>query len=494
MNTGLGFADFVMLGLAALLVAAALAWRPWVEPYASALARRTALCMLILAALPVALRLVLLAHHPVPTAGTPEEFSNLLAAGTLRHFRLANPPHALPQFFEPASTDPIGQGLVIALGWAIFGLPWAGVLLSLAAFCPLCYWMLRGWTTPGWALLGGLLAVIEFGPLNLWANSYSSGLAAAAAGCLVFGALPRLRESGSARNAALLGAGLGLHLLVRPHESVFLVAAAALFWAPEVRGGFRVRAVAKPAAAAALAMLPAVLLTFAQNRTAASFFPGAASIGDYLLRLEYRVRFYRFFFLPPLYLAALGFLARLRNWRFAWVAVTLALFALGTNLNPAFEPYYIAGLTCLFVLVAVAGLERLGREPAMLIVLFCCGHFLFWYGMHAADETRASRTARQYESWNGINHQNPSLRIAVARQLAGIPGQLLVFVRQTPQHAVADEWIHNAADMDSARVVWARDLGPVENEKLLRYYPGRVPLLFEPDHRPPRLRAYGEPQ
>lgn len=494
MNTGLGFADFVMLGLAALLVAAALVWKPWIEPYASALARRTALSMLILAALPVALRLVLLAHHPVPTAGTPEEFSNLLAADTLRHFRLANPPHALPQFFEPANTYPIGQGLAIALGWAIFGLPWAGVLLSLAAFCPLCYWMLRGWTTPGWALVGGLLAVIEFGPLSLWANSYSSGLAVAAAGCLVFGALPRLREGARARDAALLGAGLGIHLLVRPHESIFLFAAVALFWAPEIRGGVRLRSIARPAAAAGLALLPALLLAVAQNGTAASLPAGARSIGEYLLRLEYRVRFYRFFFLPPLYLAALVFLARLQKWRFAWVAVTLALFALGTNFNPGFEPYYIAGLTCLFILVAVAGLERLGREAAMLIVLFCCAHFLFWYGMHLADETAASRTVRQYETWDGINHQNPALRIAVARKLAGVPGQLLVFVRYTRQHIAADEWVHNAADIDAARVVWARDLGPAEDEKLLRYYPGRVPLLFEPDQRPPRLSAYGAPQ
>ena len=58
------------------------------------------------------------------------------------------------------------------IGRVIFGIPWAGVVLSTAAFCALCYWMLRAWTTPVWSLAGGLLAVIEVGPLNSWMNGY----------------------------------------------------------------------------------------------------------------------------------------------------------------------------------------------------------------------------------------------------------------------------------------------------------------------------------
>ena len=66
---------------------------------------------------------------------------------------------------------PIGQGLALAIGWMLFGHPWAGVVLSMAAFSALCYWMLRAWTTPGWALVGGVLAVMEFGPLRYWMNT-----------------------------------------------------------------------------------------------------------------------------------------------------------------------------------------------------------------------------------------------------------------------------------------------------------------------------------
>jgi hypothetical protein len=78
----------------------------------------------------------------------------------------------------------------------------------------------------------------------------------------------------------------------------------------------------------------------------------------------------------------------------------------------------------------------------------------------------------------------------VAQELARIPGQLLIFVRYLPQHIFQDEWVYNAAEIDASRVVWARDLGPDENQKLLRYYPSRIALLLETDFRQPKLSEY----
>src|SRR5579864_6712054 len=216
---GFGASDFVLLALAGMLAGLALLWRPFVESAARALAPRTAWCMLLLAVLPVVLRLLLLPHHPIPAPTVSDEFSHLLVADTLLHFRLANPPHPLHQFFETffvlqeprySSIYAIGQGMVLAVGRLLFGHPWAGVAIATAALCALCYWMLRAWATPGWALAGGLLCVMQFGPLNQWMNSYWCGSVPAAAGCLVFGALPRLREKGHPRDAALLGIGLAL--------------------------------------------------------------------------------------------------------------------------------------------------------------------------------------------------------------------------------------------------------------------------------------------
>jgi hypothetical protein len=122
--------------------------------------------------------------------------------------------------------------------------------------------------------------------------------------------------------------------------------------------------------------------------------------------------------------------------------------------------------------------------------VFCGAHFLFWYGVHAAEDSDFSLGAIRYETWDYINHGNPVRRIFVAQELARIPGQLLVFVRYLPQHIFQDEWVYNVADIDASRVVWARDLGPAENESLLRYYAGRTALLLETDFRQPKLSEY----
>ncbi|MGA2268492.1 MAG: hypothetical protein ABSH44_08495 [Bryobacteraceae bacterium] len=551
---GFGPADFIELALAAMLVLMALVARPWIQPYALKLAERTGWSMLLLGLAPVALRLALLAHHPVPSPDVYDEFGHLLMADTLRHFRLANPPHPLPQFFETffvlqapvySSIYPVGQGLVLALGWTIFGLPWAGVALSVAAFCALCYWMLRAWTTPGWALVGGVLAIFEFGPLSQWMNSYWGGAFAATAGCLVFGALPRLRNGPRTRDAVLLGVGLGMHLLTRPYESVFLFLGVLLFFLPVVRQRDELRKLARVAPDVVLVLIPAVAIMLFQNKAVTgswttlpemlsqyqygvpaaltvqsnpvphrpltreqaldykmqlSFHTGPETVRSYLERLEYRVRYYRFFFLAPLYLALAVFLVTVREFRFVWVVLVLLLFSLGVNFFPAFQFHYIAAVTCLFVLVSVTGLQQLsrlsirgspaGREAALVIVFLCAAHFIFWYGLHIFDDAEVSIAMRRYETWDAINHGNPERRIYVNRQLAQIPGKLLVFVRYYPQHIFQDEWVYNAADIDGARVVWARDLGPEEDEKLRRYYPDRAVWLLEPDFRPPRLTVY----
>ena len=529
---GFGAGDFIELAVAALLALLFLT-RAWIERFGSAIAQRTGWCLLLTGAAPLVLRLGLLARRGVPTPGGADDFSYLLLADTLRHWRLANPVHPMHRFFETifvlqepsyASIFPLGQGIALAMGRAVFGNPWAGVALSMAIFCAACYWMLRGWTTPGWALVGGLLAGMEFGPLNQWMNTYWGGAVSATAGCLVFGALPRLRERARTRDAVLLGAGLGLELLTRPFESA-LLGLCVVFYFALGRVKWRWLSIA------ALAALPAIGLTVAQNRavtgswttlpyqasryqygvpatftTQANPVPhreltrqqqldyelqsavhgaGRDTVSAFFGRLGYRARFYRFFFLAPLYLALPAFLWRLRERRFAWVCATLAVFALGTNFYPYFYPHYIAAVACLFILVSVAALERLNVQVAGIVMTLCAAHFLFWYGAHLCGADELTR----YESWDYVNVGDPEGRTDIERQLAREPGKLLVFVRYSPRH-VFHEWVHNAADIDGARVVWAGDLGAAENEALRRYYPDRTAWLVEPDARPPQLSRY----
>src|SRR5215472_7777321 len=95
---GFGASDFIELALASLLILALLAGA--LAPTARRLAERPAWSMLAVGLLPIALRLALLPHFPIPTPAICDEFSFLLSADTLSHFRLANPPHPLHQFFE----------------------------------------------------------------------------------------------------------------------------------------------------------------------------------------------------------------------------------------------------------------------------------------------------------------------------------------------------------------------------------------------------------
>ena len=147
--------------------------------------------------------------------------------------------------------------------------------------------------------------------------------------------------------------------------------------------------------------------------------------------------------------------------------------------------------------MAVAGLEWLSRravgaEAARLIFFVCVAHFLFWYGLHVFDTGAIAQVALPYETWDSIDHGNPERRIAMARQLESVPGHILIFVRYGPQHLFQEEWVWNAADIEKARVVWARDLGPEEDRKLVDRLPGRTALVLEPDERPMKLTRWGE--
>jgi hypothetical protein len=547
---GFGAADFIEISLALVLAGGALAWSKW-SAAAERLASRTAVCMALLAVLPVALRLAMLHTSPIPTPLGADDFSYLLLGDTLAHFRLTNPVHPMHRFFETffilqepsySSIYPLGPGLALAFGQLVFRQPWAGIAISTAAFTALCYWMLRAWTKPGWALVGGLLAVIQFGPFSHWMNTYWGGALGAAAGCLVFGAMPRLRERWRTRDALLLGTGLAIHLLTRPFESIFLALSVVLYFAPLIA---QRRQLLRAASVAALVVLPAIgLMLLHDNKVTGSWAtlpyalcrdqygvpstftfqpnpiphnqltreqqisydvqsfvhgPGTDTISSFFERLAGRVRFYRFFFLPALYLALPAFFWSLRDPRMRYAFFTLLLFFVGTNVYGYFYAHYVAGVTCLFLLVTVVSLENLSRltilkhvvgPDAVRVILFLCGtHFLFWFGVQLASNQEFARDLEQYETWDEVNHGDLDGRLGVNRQLAQVPGKQLVFVHYWPKHTLT-EWVYNSADIDRQRVVFARDLGAEEDAKLLAYYPDRAAWLLEPDARPPKLSPY----
>lgn len=456
-----------------------------------------------------------------PYRAGADDFGYLLLADTLRHLRLANPPHAFPAFFQQifvlqrptySSMFNLGQGLLLAFGWIFFGHPWAGVLLATGVLCASTYWMLRGWITSEWALAGGALCVMLFGPLCYWTNCYWGGALTACAGSLVFGAVPRFNRNPQPRYAALLGCGLALHLLTRPFEAAVLFVAAAfllrwrtrhLAWtALPVIAAFGLIAVQNKQVTGKWTTLPYQLyrydygipatFTFQRNpiphatlneeqqadyqvETAVHGY-APETVWSYCERLAERVRFLRFFLFAPLYVAAFTGV-----WKAPRMAAVLMLFVLASNFYPYFYPHYIAASASLFLLLAVFGLQRF-RRAAPILLLLCATQFGFWYSAFAFGNPRTP-------TWNFLNGPDPQGRTSIHKQLARLPGKHLVFVHYSPGHKFS-EWVHNGADIDASRTIFVHDIGPLENKELIAAYRDRDVWLLEPDFDPVVLKPY----
>jgi hypothetical protein len=520
-----------------------------VESFLSRLAERKALAVIALFFIVIGVRLAILPQLPVPVPGIHDEYSYLLLGDTLAHGRLTNPPHPMWMSFETfhvnwfptySSKYPPGQGAVLALG-KLLGHPWVGVLLSVAAMCSAILWMLQAWLPARWALLGAVLVALKFGIASYWINSYWGGAVAAIGGALVLGAMPRIVRHARTRDALMLGVGIAILANTRPYEGFLfcLPVAGWFFWwlAGKTKSPLtprtRIVRVFTPLAAAFLLTITFIGYYNWRLTGNALLFPHVLNSRTYRTTglflwdrpkqpLTYHNQQFEDFYngwehedykntWPDIRKVSAEKLDRSGSTYFWWGALLLLpglpfvlfdrkmrlpilIFLLGTAGFLALiwsMPHYAAPLTCVVFLLIVQAFRhlrtiRLRGRPLGLALSWAIFYLL-------ATDVGFSPPRHLCDQLAWTCQGDPS-RAAIAKELSDAPGKHLVMVRYEEGHNLHDEWVFNSAEIDTAKVLWARELDPAQNANLFAYFKDRKLWLVEPDTDNTELIPYQAPQ
>lgn len=513
-------------------------WPRWFDR----LAQRKAVSIAGVALALLLTRALLLPILPIRAPQITDEHSYLLLGDTLAHGRLANPTHPMWRHFETihvmqqptyASMYQPAQGFVLAAGKMLFGHPWFGVWLSAGLLTAAVTWALYGWLPPRWALFGGILFAMRIGLLSYWMNSYWGGAAAATAGALVIGSLPRLMRRKGPVDSLIMGVGAGALALSRPFEGMMLCLGAGIVllgWV--MRNNWRVLPrVALPAVVPILMGVGTLGFYFHQvtgsptrvpemvqripyavapiffweelspepayrHQPIRDFYAGWEK-GHFIEPLTWNIlkkilSFWLFYLGPLLCLPLVFFQPDRRIRSLLWIA---SVFVLSFALGPWFYIHYTAPAAALIWILIVqsirhlAAWKRMSRQGlwlAQTIPAICAVMILVRL---ASTPVKPVFPPDWPMTWYSTSPGNAN-RAAVLKQLSSLDGQHLVIVRYGPNHrAVMNEWVYNEAEIDAAKVVWAREIGPSSDAELISYFANRRVWLIEADEDPPRITA-----
>jgi hypothetical protein len=446
------------------------------------------------------------------------------------------------------------EGLLLAASKAIFGHPWFGILGVTALMCAAICWMLQAWVPPQWALLGGLLATLHLGLFSYWVNTYAGGGSIAGlGGALILGALPRILRRVQSRHLLLLAVGVVLVGFTRPYEGTLLCVPVAIrlgIWLARGKNlpskGMLLKMAALPLALiiGAVGWLgyydyrnfgSATTLPYTVDRATyaiAPYFIWQKPRPEPHYRLASIRRFYEqelkglsrsdsllaqpsklwpsrvlafteavYFFCGFALLVPLIRMHRvLLDRRVRFALICMIILALGLSVEVYIIPHYFAPFTAAVYLLGIQAIrhlrvwrfngELIGRALVRNSLALCCALVIirpFDRALHIPIQEWPA--ANWSGEWFGPD-QYGQARAEVARRLAHLNGPQLAIVRYSASHQVFDEWVYNKANIDSAKVIWANDMGPSENQELIDHYKDRKVWLVQPDLSPASVVPY----
>ena len=480
----------------------------------------------------------LISIYVQPAPRIHDEFSYLLAADTLLHGRLANPTppawEALQSFhtvMRPsyASKYPVGAGLLVAVGWMLFGTPLASSWLAAAWLAVCMTWMLAGTLPRRWAILGGVM--ISLCPLIqlTWAQSLLHGFAPASGSALLMGGILRLRRRVEFSKALICGCGIGLLATSRPFEGLCCsVISASLLWFAWNRFGLLERArmamlVTGYAAAPVLAALVLIgahnhavtgnwlhmpyQLHEAQYSVAPIFVFESPKLENATARTDRPAVFHQYHAVDTLNWdrARVGWQGWLRGVNEAirellklvfpffgvlavsglrWTRFRLSrglLLAVAAQVAASASvcwvyAHYLAPILPWLLLISMLALRTSLRKRSMAkaqVVRLTVFAILL---VQVASLVVFAQVAKSNEKASWSRH-----RQEIVDRLAGVGGEHLILVHYTDKHNVHQEWVYNLAEPSESKIVWARFENGRWLDELLKEYPHRSVWEIEAD-------------
>jgi hypothetical protein len=449
-----------------------------------------------------------------------------------------------------------GEGLLLAAGKVIFGIPWIGQLLASALMCAALCWMLQAWLPRNWALLGGMIAVMRLGVFSYWTNTYhSAGALGAIGGALILGSFPRLKRTAQFRYGLLMGIGAATLVLTRPYEGILLclpVSIALIHWMWKGKNRPSALALARLAVAplafgvAAVAWMgyydyrafgnpltppytvdrntyaiapyyvwqqprpepayryAAIRSFYEKEKGEMGFYTQIHSLKGFVPRTLEKVAFTFLFYagftlMIPMIMVRRVFLDR----RLRFLVVCVAVLAAGMVIEIFLLAHYVAPFTAAFYAIGLQAMRHLrvwkpeGKPSGLAMVRFAMTVCVLMAGVRLFAQPLHFAPPEWPPSywnftWYGPEHVGVE-REQIETRLEQLQGPQLAIVRYSPDHNPLDEWVYNRANIDDSKVVWAREMDAQDNLALIRYYGDRKVWLVEPDAIPARIEPYPTP-